>query len=1404
MIQKFLERDLIPFIAFAAVVALAPNSFGQVVSCISAGIAPGGSLNYLVPGESSPYTWTFVTSPPGCAWNIANVSQWLTITGSATASPNYIHITPSTNGDPATRIGGLDITDSSGNVLIHHSSVQNTTLCSFQMAPPSLNFDSGGGTGSISVTTSPTSAGCQWLPSQSATWITNYPELPLVGSQSFGFVALPATDSNPRTTGFLLYGPEYGSSPIVSVNEDGISAAILTFSCNPATGTVIAGAPYSLTCIAGGGSPPYVWSYSGLPTWLTGLSNGSTLTFSGIPPVGLFNFPVTVSDSSAPPQTQTQNLTVSAVSGVCTAALPATSLNYLVPGDTGNYNWQFTTTPAGCIWYIANASSWLTISASVTSNPSFIKYTASTNNDPATRTGGLDITDGVNVLLHHSVVQNTTLCSFQMSPPSLSFGSGGGTGTIDVATSPSSASCQWLPGQSLAWVSNYPSLPLVGSQSFNFQVAPAPDVNSRATSFILYGPEPSTSPTVTVNEAGVSPAILTLSCNPINGRGTVGAPYTVTCTAGGGTAPYKFSPSGLPAWMSGTASGGNTFTVGGYPANAGTFNFAVAVNDNSNPPQTLTQSLSVVIPSLQAISIGPLTLNFDYQSGTVPAQVPQALSVFSNIGPVAFSAKASQSWILLSPANGTTPASLGVTVAGGLAPGVYTGQISFASAGLSSFPIVSVNLTVTQPSPILSLLSSRLSFDLAQGASAIPGQIQVSNAGGGTLQFSAASDVPWLQLSASNPTSATPSGPALLQFAVNPANLAVGTYMGTITVGQTSGSASTQVVAVILSVNPVQLTTMLLGQTGLVFNAVPGGATTPSISVAVAVAGAATVKWTASASTLSGGNWLKVSSPGSSTAAASSDVTVTASPVSGMAPGQYFGSVQVSAPGVANAPQTITVQLNVVKSGSIGSGPVFSSTGVILVAAQGSTATVSQPITMYNLDAQPLACVGSAHTEDGGSWLVSPGDGVLSTTLQLPITANPAGLSSGIKYGTVQVEFSDGTVHTVQVALLVTGNGTAGTAAEHPRPSEWKPSASGSCNELVLQYDAPEQDWNYDASSPIPVRVHASACGNVINNLSIETTFQDDPATYTLTFDPISEDYTYSWTPPPGAGAGPVTIDSLTSFDGGLYGAKAPFTINLIAPTTSDPPSVTPAFGAADYNPIIATGGYVSLFGTRLSNTKPSASATSTPFETSLGNTEVFLNGEPLPLAFVSPGQINALVPHGLTPSAHASLVVQRNDDETQSTPVYVAVSSVQPGIFVLQTAAHPQSTQGAVTNAVTGIVAGSSNEDPSYQPVTRGGYIAIYCTGLGAVAEANAPGDGQATPTISLFNTVANVTASLGGVSGIPVLFSGLTPGAVALYQVNVQVPNSVTPGDQVPLTITTTDPGGKQISNEVTIAVE
>jgi uncharacterized protein (TIGR03437 family) len=93
-------------------------------------------------------------------------------------------------------------------------------------------------------------------------------------------------------------------------------------------------------------------------------------------------------------------------------------------------------------------------------------------------------------------------------------------------------------------------------------------------------------------------------------------------------------------------------------------------------------------------------------------------------------------------------------------------------------------------------------------------------------------------------------------------------------------------------------------------------------------------------------------------------------------------------------------------------------------------------------------------------------------------------------------------------------------------------------------------------------------------------------------------------------------------------------------------------------------------------------------------------------------------------------------------------------------------------------------------QPAVAGDYLALYATGLGKATPNGDPNGtqlttGQLPPADGsvLYETVVTPTITVGGLPAT-VLFSGLTPGASGLYQINFQVPAGIT-GDNIPVNI-------------------
>ena len=232
--------------------------------------------------------------------------------------------------------------------------------------------------------------------------------------------------------------------------------------------------------------------------------------------------------------------------------------------------------------------------------------------------------------------------------------------------------------------------------------------------------------------------------------------------------------------------------------------------------------------------------------------------------------------------------------------------------------------------------------------------------------------------------------------------------------------------------------------------------------------------------------------------------------------------------------------------------------------------------------------------------------------------------------------------------------------------------------------------------------------------------------------------------------------------------------------------------GAANFGSV-APGGIASIFGEGLSVSTLVAGAP--PLPRDLGELSLIIGYNSAPLFFVSPGQINFQVPWDVYISMSVMLSLAPGATRT----VIVPVAFYAPGIFSMNAQG---SGQGAVLIAGTQDLAapsGAIRGSPS-RPVLRGEYISIYCTGLGPVTYRPALGAAASAKTLS--STTKTPVVTVGGVAA-PVtdgFFSGLAPGFVGLYQVNVQIPGTAPSGDAVPIQISIEGVS----SNVVTIAVQ
>lgn len=763
----------------------------------------------------------------------------------------------------------------------------------------------------------------------------------------------------------------------------------------------------------------------------------------------------------------------------------------------------------------------------------------------------------------------------------------------------------------------------------------------------------------------------------------------------------------------------------------------------------------------------------------------------------------------LTVTGGSLPPGLTLTRGGVLSgtettPGTYRATftvsvlVTYANPAKPPFDLTvsSVYVFIVNPNtgPSTVIDPAGVSFGLTQGSAAATQSITIVNRTNQAQSFTAVASTNsggnWLSVSPSSGS----NGPFLsgsLEVSVNAAGLAAGTYSGQVSI-TTSPDGVSSSIPVLITVSSTQQS-IVLSQTGLLFTAVQGGSSMPAQSISVLNGGSGSLNFSATASTLSGGNWLSVSpASGSSSPTSSGSVTVSVNGA-GLAPGTYYGQIQFGSPGVANSPQTATIVLNV-SSPVQSPGPSLSTTGLIFVAPGGGAAPQAQSVTIANPSPTPLTFTTTAFFDNGGTlFTVQPTTGSVTSTQTQRITVQPTttGLKAGVYMGEVTIAFSDATTmatfqRRVAVVLIVTPSG----GSTPMRDVASAPGAPG-CTPGKLIPVFTQLGSNFQVAAGWPTALEVTVvddCGAFLITGSVVTTFSSGDPALSLTSLKNGR-WTGTWQPRSTASQTAVIRAQARQTQPPLQGT-AQIGGQLAANTSVPIISVGGVVSAASNTPRqpLGPGSYIAIYGTNLS--KGSNAAQALPLPTQIAGTQVILGGKPLPLNFAGNGQINAIVPFDVAVNTTQQLIVQQGT--ALSVPEPVVLSPAQPAVFT-------QDQSGKGLGVIVGYKADGSAQflvDAAH-PVSAGDTLVIYCTGLGPVDQ-SAVAAGSAGPSSPLANAVNTTTVRIGGQNAV-VSYAGLAP-TLAVYQVNVVVPNGVAPGYDVPLTMTV---AGQQ-SVPVTIAVK
>jgi len=226
---------------------------------------------------------------------------------------------------------------------------------------------------------------------------------------------------------------------------------------------------------------------------------------------------------------------------------------------------------------------------------------------------------------------------------------------------------------------------------------------------------------------------------------------------------------------------------------------------------------------------------------------------------------------------------------------------------------------------------------------------------------------------------------------------------------------------------------------------------------------------------------------------------------------------------------------------------------------------------------------------------------------------------------------------------------------------------------------------------------------------------------------------------------------------------------------------------AASFLPqFIAPGEIVSIFWADMGPAQPAVASPGPGgrFPTSLADTKVFFEDIQAPLLYVDRNQINAIVPYGLAGRPGTRLYVEYQG--RKSNVVELAMAAASPALFMLGA-----SGQGAILNQDF-MVNSASN------PAARGSIVMFYGTGEGATSPAGVDGltavSEPPKPVLPIRVQIGGIEAEVHYAGGVQTLVAGV-------MQVNVRVPQGVTPGNAVNAVLMV---GGASSQRRVTMAVQ
>jgi len=479
-----------------------------------------------------------------------------------------------------------------------------------------------------------------------------------------------------------------------------------------------------------------------------------------------------------------------------------------------------------------------------------------------------------------------------------------------------------------------------------------------------------------------------------------------------------------------------------------------------------------------------------------------------------------------------------------------------------------------------------------------------------------------------------------------------------------------------------------------------------------------------------------------------------------LAKGIYTGTVTISDPNAVDAPQTVTVTVQM--------GGGVPDRVDLYAPPNGSYGDQTFYTNSY--------LTTTAATSDGRPWLSLSLDGIGTFGFVFPYrfrATHLSGMSEGVYNGSVTITKSAVAAEnkTVPVTFTVTSKAIA--------------SVTPSSLEFRLSQSAKKQTQYLVVSkrglSPLSITgatASTSSGGNWLSAQALAGTVY-----VAVAVDPAGMAVgRYTGTVTVSSNAANSTITVPVGFEVVAAGAPRLTYRGLVS-------NVTYAGGDP-----LARGDIVALFGEQLTLFDP-LQASSLPLGDLLNGVRVYINDRPAPLYYASYGQVNLQIPYDAA-IGEASVRLERNGETSNVISAQIAPRA--PRILRLGIGDYGTivNQDGSFPIPVTPGIAS--------HPAKAGDVLVIYALGLGETVPPVASGAGAPAAEPLARVPLPPKVYFTGGSAGMPAavdpLFVGLTPNFVGLFQINVAVPAAPPTGDAVSLYLD----DGTYRSNIVKLAIQ